>query len=97
MALVTQPWRQSCPAAPNSSNQDPTPYPNPTPSHPHPCSFDWARTARFAFFAGSFGGPVGHYWYKFLDAVSADNVACCVALCRAVRCWVACLAASSTP
>lgn len=28
---------------------------------------DWARTARFAVFAGAFGGPVGHYWYRFLD------------------------------
>lgn len=37
---------------------------------PMPCSrFDWPRLARFAFFAGTFGGPVGHYWYKLLDAV----------------------------
>ena len=34
------------------------------------CRNDWARTARFAVFAGAFGGPVGHYWYKFLDGVS---------------------------
>lgn len=29
--------------------------------------YDWARTARLAFFNGAFMGPLGHYYYGLLD------------------------------
>ena len=31
--------------------------------------YDWGRTARLAIFNGAFMGPLGHHYYKLLDAV----------------------------
>ena len=30
---------------------------------------DFPRTARLALYGGLIGGPVGHYWYNYLDQV----------------------------
>lgn len=31
--------------------------------------FDTFRTARLALYGGAIGGPIGHYWYSYLDRV----------------------------
>ena len=36
-----------------------------------PWHYDVARTARLAAFGGAVGGPIGHYWFNFLDKVGA--------------------------
>ncbi len=32
------------------------------------CRFDYFRTVRLATYGGLIAGPLGHYWFGFLDA-----------------------------
>lgn len=41
--------------------------------------YDVQRTLRLAFYGGCVAGPLGHYWFNFLDKVlitSTDTVSC---------------------
>jgi hypothetical protein len=47
--------------------------------------YDVARTARMAAFGGAVGGPIGHYWFNFLDKVLFFVKACYISH---VPCWM---------
>ena len=45
-----------------------------------PWKFDTFRAMRLAVYGGAIGGPVGHYWYNYLDRVRAASAYSCLLL-----------------
>lgn len=39
------------------------------------CRYDYFRTLRLATYGGAIAGPLGHYWFSFLDARIFPHVA----------------------
>ena len=48
---------------------------------------DLLRTARLAVYGGLIGGPVGHFWYNYLDQVRVQTASYLVYAIRCIPCW----------